>query len=385
MRNGTAKNASAALEILRNASQADPYSVAIIDLFMPETDGLQLGKVIREDNDLKDTKLILVTAFDKPGTGEEAISLGFNGFLTKPIKQSQLLDCISSTIRDGSVKATEIQTSPTKTAAVEHLEKRKELILVAEDHPINQEVALLLLRQIGFEAQIAQNGQLALELMQRIPYALVLMDCQMPELDGFDATRAIRKIETRTGKHIPIIAMTAHAIEGSREQCLVAGMDDYLSKPIDPVRLKNILEKWLPGEDGFDAGTVISNAAGVNPGAQSPSLLPIDFAEMSKQLGDKSVALELLTMFLQQAPEDLVLLKKAIDAHDEEKVSSLAHQFKPVYMSVQANPLHALLSKLEELSKGQAWPEAQKTIQLFEVELASLFTFAEELLAAEKD
>ncbi|MCC7526885.1 MAG: response regulator [Candidatus Melainabacteria bacterium] len=385
MRNGTASNAEAALEILRGAAKSDPYSVAIIDLCLPETDGLQLGKVIREDQALKDTRLILVTAFDKPGTGEEAISLGFNGYLTKPIKQSQLLDCISSAIQDCDSNALKLQTLAARAVVAEHPEKRQELLLVAEDHPINQEVALMLLRDLGFEAQIAQNGQLALELMQRIPYALVFMDCQMPVLDGFDAARAIRKIETRTGKHIPIIAMTAHAIEGSREQCLAAGMDDYLSKPVDPVRLKNILEKWIPVDTGLKDGIEISNHSGAIPEDQHPPAPPIDLPEITKQLGARTIALELLTVFLQQAPDDLVSLKKAIAARDEKEVSWLAHQLKPVFMSVQANSLHALVQKIEGFSKCQAWIEAHNALEVFEEESALLCRHIEELLAGEGD
>jgi PAS domain S-box-containing protein len=250
MRNGRARNADEALEILREHADTDPYSIALIDLFMTGTNGLQLGKIIREDDKLKDMRLILVTAFDNPGAGEEAIAHGFDGYLTKPVKQSQLLDCITTVARGlSSIGPHEPMHAPSSGTGDDEeraVEKRHESILVVEDHYINQEVAQLLLKDLGFEAEIAENGRVAVELVGKKNFDLIFMDCQMPELDGYGATNAIRKMETRTGKRTPIVAMTAHAMEGSREECLAAGMDDYVSKPIEAKALENVLDKWLP-------------------------------------------------------------------------------------------------------------------------------------------
>lgn len=242
MQNGTARNSEEALAVLNAASTiGDPYQLVLIDLVMPGSDGIQLGKKIRESESLRNLKLILLTAFDKPGIGEEAIFLGFDAYLTKPVKQSQLLNAITSLFYTPPVEDAD-DTGVDETGQV----CRSELILVAEDHPVNQQVALLLLQQLGFEAHIAENGRRAIEALKRVPYALVFMDCQMPEMDGFQATRDIRKLEALTGRHVPIVAMTAHAIEGNRDECLSAGMDDYISKPIEPGELKDIIAKWLP-------------------------------------------------------------------------------------------------------------------------------------------
>ncbi|HEY9757657.1 MAG TPA: response regulator [Oculatellaceae cyanobacterium] len=244
-----AEDAQRALAILRTAAKTDPFQIAIVDLVMPGTDGLQLGKAIREDDYLKNIKLIMITAFDKPGIGEEAIQLGFDAYLTKPMRQSQLLNAITTLAYEapsGKNKAETEQNAETDAASSQDQLTRMELILVAEDHPVNQQVALLFLKNLGFEAHIADNGLQVLEKMQLTTYSLVFMDCQMPKMDGFEATRRIRKTETLSGSHIPIVAMTANAIEGSREQCLAAGMDDYVSKPISPEQLQTVLKKWLP-------------------------------------------------------------------------------------------------------------------------------------------
>jgi len=247
MRTNRAKNSRKALEAMRAAYESgDPYSVVLIDMVMPRSDGLELGQAIRKDSRLADCKLILVTAFDKPGVGQEAVNLAFDAYLTKPVKQSLLLDSISNVASKLEFVKEGIKKTPKKTPYQAKVPARPELILVVEDHRINQEVALMQLRNLGFESHIAANGQEALELLEKAPYDLVLMDCQMPVMDGFDTTRAIRKAETRTGKHLPIIAMTAHALEGSRDECLAAGMDDYLSKPVDAKRLKEMVERWLP-------------------------------------------------------------------------------------------------------------------------------------------
>lgn len=244
-----AEDAQRALAILRTAAKTDPFQIVIVDLAMPGAEGLQLGKAIREDDYLKNIKLIMITAFDKPGIGEEAIQLGFDAYLTKPMRQSQLLNAITTLAYEapsGKNKAETEQNAETDAASSQDQLTRMELILVAEDHPVNQQVALLFLKNLGFEAHIADNGLQVLEKMQLTTYSLVFMDCQMPKMDGFEATRRIRKTETLSGSHIPIVAMTANAIEGSREQCLAAGMDDYVSKPISPEQLQTVLKKWLP-------------------------------------------------------------------------------------------------------------------------------------------
>jgi len=347
MRNTNASSAKEALDKLRAATKDDPYQIALIDLVMPEMDGLDLAKSIREDDELKKTKLILITAFDKPGTGEEAISLGFDAYLTKPLRQSELMDTLAGLNKEQQIKES-LSARASKAHSASRSEKRPELLLIVEDHPINQEVALLLLRNLGFEAQVAKNGLEAIDLVQRVPYNLILMDCQMPEMDGFEATRAIRKNETRTGKHIPIIAMTAHAIEGSREDCLSAGMDDYISKPVNSDQLNLIFQKWLPltptEEEPEPTGK------GTNGDA------PITLQHIASKYGSRTP--EILSLFRNSAPQMLQALKQAFSSNDLTELLRNTHALKGVFGVVSAPVLTQRCKDIENAATQEDWLEA---------------------------
>ncbi len=340
MRSGKTSNAEDALEVLRAALSEDPFSIALIDLFMIGTNGMQLCKLIREDEQLKNLKLILVTAFDNPGAGEEAIHHGFDAYLTKPIQQSQLLDCMTNVFYEPGTK--QAAPSPPRATVITYSGPvapgtRCEKILVVEDNETNQEVASLLLEDLGFHVKIAGNGRIALDMLRETAYSLVFMDCQMPEMDGYAATKALRKSEAMTGKHLPLIAMTAHALEGSREQCIAAGMDDYLSKPIDPEQLRLMLEKWLPAqttdamkknESGAEhnSDTVKTDlekpqAISVQPDAEPSTIStpPIDLEAVAKKYGAKNID-RLLTPFLRDAPN---LMKEMLESVSKDDLPGL--------------------------------------------------------------
>ncbi|MGH9548856.1 MAG: response regulator, partial [Terriglobales bacterium] len=378
MRNGRARNADEALEILRSCADSDPYALALIDLFMTGTNGMQLGKIIREDDRLKSMKLILVTAYDNPGAGEDAIKAGFDGYLTKPVKQSQLLDCITTVVSETDSKFVS-RSSATRTVSTRALDlsqpstKRTESILIVEDHAINQEVAQLLLRDLGFEAHIASNGRHALEMIQKRSYNLIFMDCQMPELDGFGATSAIRKNETRTGKHIPIVAMTAHAMEGSREQCLSAGMDDYISKPIDPDLLQEIVEKWLPSQAVAEgSGDSASNGDAAEAKIEEKKHSePIDLATLTKRYGEKNID-KLLNAFLRDAPGNIAKLNEHQAGQSMPGVLSVAHGLKGISGTVFANEIRQTCIDIEKAGREKDWDTTGKLIARLDQELQSL-------------
>jgi PAS domain S-box-containing protein len=233
--------ATEALAAMRAAPER--FEVAIIDLRMPEIDGLELGREIRRDARLDGTQLILITAFDDGAVGKRAVDAGFSAFLTKPIRQSQLLDCIISIM---DLKETPRQTIVPVFAPAER-SRRSGRVLVAEDNAVNQRVAQRQLERIcSDEVVIVADGQEAVEGARSGDFALVFMDCQMPVMDGLAATRLIRKAEVLTGRHIPIVAMTANALEGDRDACLTAGMDDYVAKPIQFEELQRAVARWLP-------------------------------------------------------------------------------------------------------------------------------------------
>ncbi|MBS1993359.1 MAG: response regulator [Cyanobacteria bacterium SZAS LIN-3] len=234
-----------------------PYQIVIADLLMPGMNGIDMARAIREDSRICNTKLVLLTANGKHNTREQALSLGFDASLNKPFKQSQLFTSLNSLLEQPPVadcpgavhrQAATVHRAPEGADADSESDQitRPELILVVEDHRINQQVALLVLRSLGFEAHTAETGQVAMECLNTHDYALIFMDVQMPIMNGYETTQAIRRKEQITGRHIPIIAMTAHVTAGSREDCLTAGMDDYLPKPITPEEVQAMLNKWLP-------------------------------------------------------------------------------------------------------------------------------------------
>ena len=228
--------------LLRAAAQGEPYDVAIIDFRMPELDGIELGRDISGDDRTASTGLILVTAYDDAERGKSAQAAGFVDYLIKPIRQMQLYVSVAKAI-DARVDAIAPALPP---AIVEAVCSRSERILLVEDNAVNQRLALRQLAKLGFfDAVAVANGLAAVHLLETTCYDLVLMDCHMPVMDGFEATAAIRKRELRTCEHVPIVAMTANARSGDRDECLVAGMDDYLSKPVALADLHRVIERWL--------------------------------------------------------------------------------------------------------------------------------------------
>ena len=249
MRNGSVATAGDALTILRAAVAAgDPYDVAIVDLVMPGLDGLGLARAIQSEPGLAGTRLILLTAFDRGLRGEEAIRAGFSASLSKPVRQSQLFDAIAQVMAGRLHPRAAPGPAPDRPVPTGDAIRDPAIgtILLAEDHPVNQKLARLQLRKLGYAVQVAANGREAVAAVLAEPdgFTAVLMDCQMPGLDGFEATRLIRASEVGTSRRVPVIAMTANALQGDRDACLAAGMDDYVSKPVDPNTLRQVLGRW---------------------------------------------------------------------------------------------------------------------------------------------
>jgi CheY-like chemotaxis protein len=211
-------------------------------------DGLELGRAIKADAILSGTAMILMTGFDQQGIATQALTIGFARYLTKPVRMSQLLDAIATAVAGTSRASRQqlITQNDREGGSAQVPAAQGRMILVAEDNPVNQKLALLQLRKLGYQAEAVSNGREAVAAVATDTYALVLMDCQMPELDGFGATAAIREAEKRGGApRLPIIAMTANAMQGDREACLQAGMDDYVAKPVKTEALRMVLEHWL--------------------------------------------------------------------------------------------------------------------------------------------
>jgi signal transduction histidine kinase/CheY-like chemotaxis protein len=244
-RHESACSAEAALKLLYEAAgRNDPFRIALLDQMMPVMDGGDLGRRIKADPLLESTLMIMVTSLGRRGEAAVLEQIGFAGYLTKPVRQSQLYDCIVLVLGRAEGNSPETGIVTRHTAA--EVAQRGVRILMAEDNVINQKVAQSILGKLGCKADVVANGLEAVRALELINYDLVLMDCQMPEMDGFEATAVIRDPDSKILNHkVPVIAMTANAMQGDRERCIEAGMDDYLSKPVKKAELSGILERWL--------------------------------------------------------------------------------------------------------------------------------------------
>ncbi len=249
---GVASKASEALSMLRGAVKSGtPYHGAIIDSLMPDETGEGLGGQIKGDETLAGTALVLLSSWGQKGDAARAKQIGFSAYLTKPIKGSQLLDCLITVLTSGQQQESSIR-QPTWVTRHSLAEARGNFrVLLVEDNLVNQKLAARILEKSGFRPDTVNNGKEAVEALQRFPYDLVLMDIQMPEMDGYQATKVIRDRSSPVRNHdVPIVAMTAHAMKGDREKCIQAGMNDYISKPIRPEKLREVVEKYLPSRNG---------------------------------------------------------------------------------------------------------------------------------------
>jgi two-component system sensor histidine kinase/response regulator len=349
-----AESAEVALGALRAAVRTgDPFRLALLDMAMPDMDGEALARCIQADPLLRPTKLVLLTSLAQPGTPARLAELGFVGGLSKPLHQNALrsllarvLDLAPGTPRPSPVPSNGpggLDRAPLSRP------RRAARILVAEDNPTNQTVALAVLRRLGHRADAVADGQEAITALQQIPYDLVLMDCQMPVLDGFEATRRIR--QPRSGVRtpdLPIIAMTANAMQGDREKCLRAGMNDYLSKPVQAGALASVLELWLPTLETSPAEPppVAPDSTPKPAQAQVPSFSPADLLERLSD--DRDTAQSIVAGFLDDAPNRLRQLHADVEHSRATEAARQAHTIKGAAATVGADALSAVAGELEQ-------------------------------------
>jgi signal transduction histidine kinase/PleD family two-component response regulator len=253
MQKGSAASGHEALQVLRAAAaEGRPYDVALLDLEMPEMDGLTLARAIKSEPAIATTRLVALAKLGRHLSPESLTEAGLAAYLVKPIKQSRLFDCLVNVI--GKTTAERVFAKPDARVAdgisADVLSARSQIpILLAEDNPVNQKVALSTLKKLGYHADVANNGREVLEALKKKPYRVIFMDCQMPEMDGFEAARQIRKMENSPEScpwtaPVHIIALTAIAMQGDREKCLAAGMNDYTTKPVRLLDVQAALERW---------------------------------------------------------------------------------------------------------------------------------------------
>jgi PAS domain S-box-containing protein len=303
-----------ALEALDNAERAArPYALILLDSMMPEMDGFALAERILCRPNQAGALIMMLSSADRQGDAARCRSLGIASYLIKPVRQSELLDRIVTLLGD------KLETDETPaTAPALGTTARPLRLLLAEDNAVNQRLALRLLEKRGHTVRLAWNGREALAALEEDRFDAVLMDVQMPELDGFEATAAIRARERASGAHLPIIAMTAHALKGDREKCLAAGMDGYVSKPLQAQELFEAVE---------GAAGAATPAAAVKPA--EPADLPFDPAiALDRTAGDRELLQELATLFCQECPPLLDSVHAAVDQQDAAGLKAAAHTLK---------------------------------------------------------
>ncbi|HEY1662466.1 MAG TPA: response regulator [Verrucomicrobiae bacterium] len=364
----TANNAQQALEKIRTSG---PYDVAVVDWHMPGTDGIALAGEIHK---LPGAAMLPVVFLAPLGTRAEGSDTGvaFAHGITKPIKPSQLLAGIERALFSQK-KVVEAPVAAPAPAAQSLAEKYPLKILLVDDNSINQKVAARIVQQLGFKPDLAVNGRVALEALDKQHYDLVFMDLMMPEMDGLEATRTIRERQ-RNGAANPnyqsrilVIAMTAHAMQSDRDKCLAAGMDDYLAKPIRPGDVRGMIEKWALEIQAAQAATTSSAVPAVvaaatmqaaPASAEEPAVDLDRFNDMSG--GDPTMARELIDMFDKQTTQQLKQIQDAIGAKDASTVGHVAHSCKGASATLGMKRLAAVMLKLEKLGKSGALDGAEQ-------------------------
>jgi len=332
------------------------FDLVLLDMHMPEMDGEQTLRAIKADPELKDVLVIILTSIGISGDVARLEALGCAGYLTKPIKQSQLFDTIITVWGRQKTVAKKSLGAIVTRHTIEEQKRQRVRILVAEDNPMNQKLAVTLLKKAGYSVDAVEDGRMVMEAVKRRAYDLILMDVQMPEMNGFDATQAIRAMEGEA-KHTPIIAMTAHAMKGDRERCLQAGMDDYISKPIEPQELFDAIEKWTKSrskEKDLSPFTLHlsppKEEKDIPTGSEIVETIDLESA-LRRFEGDKDFFREMLQEFLSYAPKQLEKLAEAIKMGDAKVVETEAHSLKGAAGNLGAKPIADLALRLEFLGR----------------------------------
>jgi CheY-like chemotaxis protein/HPt (histidine-containing phosphotransfer) domain-containing protein len=415
MRPSVAQEGPVALQILYRAmDEKDPFRIAVIDMQMPGMDGETLGKIIQADKRMNDTRMVMLTSLGMRGDARRLEEIGFVAYATKPIRHQELKAVLSLAMGDRS-KSTQrpITTRHTARETLNLFAGCKARILLAEDNITNQQVALGILKKLGLRADAVANGAEAIKALKTLPYDLVLMDVQMPEMDGIEATRRIRNRERKmmndecvmmnmeepvaddshssfithhSSYIIPIIAMTAHAMQGDRDRCIEAGMNDYITKPVSPQSLAEVLDKWLPKENDDRCAEMVKdekkmmNAECGMMNKEEPatddshssliirhSSLIFDRAGMMARLmDDEDLARMVVEGFLNDIPLQIAALKGYLETGDAAGAERQAHTIKGASANVGGERLRDVAFEIEKTARigdlNAAW------IQMAELE-----------------
>jgi PAS domain S-box-containing protein len=350
------------------AQQRRSFHLVLLDAEMPEMDGFTVADNLRKIQSTAPATVMMLTSRGQRGDADRCKQLGISAYLVKPIKQLEMYEAIVAALNRG---AAGIESRAVITRHSLEEARRKLRILLAEDNPVNARLAAAILHKRGHEVVTVEDGQRAVSLSESQAFDLILMDIQMPGMDGFTATRLIRERERQTGRHVPIVAMTAHAMKGDREKCLEAGMDDYLAKPIEPVRLYEIIERTTPTESEISRPLAIPGSRETAP--TRPSGPPFDLAEtLARVGGDAALLREVAGIFCHDAPNLLAAIQTQIEKQDAAGLERAAHALKGSASNFGARAVADAARTLETMGRERDLSRAREVFDRLALEMERL-------------
>ncbi len=363
-----------AFALMQKAYEAGkPYRVLVLDSQLSGMNGFEVAKRVKESRYGANLKMILLTSVGRKGDAAQCGKFGISGYLVKPVKQSDLLHAIMMALRHPIDEGAPLITQYTVQEA-----RRRLNILVAEDNPVNQKVASAVLKKWGHRVVVVSNGREALEAIDKERVDLILMDVQMPQMDGFETTELIRNREKADGGHVPIVAMTAHAMKGDRERCLAAGMDSYVSKPVRAEELFSVIESLTNRSQDKEKGSRFPSKD-VTPFAE-------DILDLSKAMkildGDGELCEEVANLFLEDTADKIAKLREAVARGDASAVQQTAHTLKGSVGYFGAKRAFDAVYRLELIGKNGTWTEAEAAQLELEREFKALEAAMKSALAA---
>jgi signal transduction histidine kinase/DNA-binding response OmpR family regulator len=390
---GAEGGADALRELERASLSGGPFDLAILDLHMPEMDGFELARRIKADSRFAAMPVVMLSSVSIGSDYVQRRDAPIDYYLTKPVRQSDLYDAISTAMSLVRIQSADPPPVPVRQDRSPALGGR---VLVAEDNPVNQQVAAAMLESLGVSSCMAANGVQAIERIAQEPFDLVLMDCQMPEMDGFEATAEIRKRQQqgRLRGRLPVIALTANAVEGDRERCLAAGMDDYLSKPFTREQLAAMIERWIsPQRAAHSAAHAVAKRRGTDP--PEPSAEPGDTGPINPRAlnairslpgpNAASIVQKVLHAYLADTPVRMAQLRSAIEAGDAEGLRQAAHGLKSSSANVGAEALAAACKNLEAVGRAGTTDGAASLLAKADEEMGRVIAALEEHLAESEE
>ena len=371
--------ARAVAQIEEAFRRGTPFDCAIVDVVMPGKDGLQLAAELQRLPSAASMRIVVMTSLLQRGHAERARRVGAKGYLTKPVRHDELRDCLRTVLGMAPVSAPTPQAGDTLTPRLvtrhtlaEHATRRR--VLVVEDNSVNQKLAVRMLEKLGYRPDLVENGQEALAALDTGTYDAVLMDCQMPVMDGFEATAAIRRLEA-AGKryvsagHLPIIAVTANAMQGDRERCLAAGMDAYLAKPIKLEDVRTTLARWVMSPASEDEGKSVAKS--LDPISDGRSIF--DPSQMLQNIGgDEELLIQLVDLFLERQADMMSQIRQALSLGDTVTVERAAHTLKGTAGNLCAPEVALAAGRLEAIGRLGTLHDAPTVYAHLEMEMLRL-------------